>query len=131
MNKVKYLKKALLLLTFFVAAFSLASCKTNEPKEIELPVLGKNQIYIYYVNADRNGLCEFPFNIDKDAPIEKQVSSVMSALCDNTPEGYISPIPDNITYTGCTAGQTAGRLDVSFDVVYDNLDADCMLFFKE
>lgn len=124
---MKGIKICLLLMTLFL----LCACGTKQQEQDTTEKLTDKQIYLYLPDADRTGLYKKVVELDKDKPTEQQVEAVMEqfALLKATEE-YQSPIPGGILYQGNHLEERRGRLEISFQIDYDAVDADQLLFFK-
>ncbi len=123
------MKKSKVFFLLFCIIFFTA-CGKKEESNIEDPQLKENQIYLYLVNPDRTGLVTEPYTLEKKK-IEENVEMVLNDLAGITAtEEYQSPIPDGITYLSNNLDERRERLGLSFQVAYDKVDTDAILFFK-
>ena len=123
--------KKIRLCFLILAVMLLAACGKVESGESDKKALGENQIYIYYVNFDKTGIVPEVYTIDREEPLTDTVSKIINNLFDvEATERIQSPIPDGLTYLGSVLGEKSGRLEVSFNIVYDAINADTLLFFK-
>lgn len=125
------MKKCKLLFLLF-GMMLLVSCG-REPVGTEQmqDKLGENQIYAYYVNSDMTNVQTEIYSLDMDEDLETNVSKLLKGMARQEPtESYQSPIPEGISYIGNHMQDRNGRLEVSFGIVYDMVDADSFLFFK-
>lgn len=122
----KYINVLLLLCMIFLTA-----CGRQETPKEEDKSLKRNQIYVYLTDLDRTGLVSRVYTLDQDSTLTQNVDSLVRYLTEalSDEEGQ-SPVPEGITYVENHLEQRRGRLAVSFDVAYDKIDADSMLFFK-
>lgn len=124
MKKIMYL--LLLSCTFF-----LMGCGGEKETVTKQEKLGDNQIYIYYVNLDKTDVVSDVYTFQNDNNLETNISEVIDQLANvESTEEYQSPIPEGISYTGSNTGNQHGRIEVSFSVIYDSVDAETLLFFK-
>lgn len=123
--------KKLRLCILIAAVILLAACGKEEDSDSKQKELGENQIYVYYVNSDKTGIVPEIYTIDREEPLADTVSKIINNLFDvEATEEIQSPIPDGLTYLGSALGEKYGRLEVSFNIVYDAINADTLLFFK-
>ena len=104
----------------------------GEKEDIDVPVeLTSNQIYIYYVNRDKTDMVQAVYSLNVDNDLEQNVDELIAHLknMEATSECQ-SPIPDNFTYLDNPIENVGGRIEVSFSVIYDNISAETLLFFK-
>lgn len=122
------MKKKSLLMLFFVIML-LTACGKNESQTTEQKAPASNEIYIYYLNHERTDLYPEKLKIEKD--LSDNISHIIKALDEpEEEEQYDSPIPESILYKGWTHGQRKGNIELRFDVNYDSLKAEDLLFFK-
>ena len=123
--------KKIRLCVLILAVLLLVACGKEGTGESDQKVLGENQIYIYYVNSDKTGIVPEVYTIDREEPLADTVSKIINNLFDvETTEKVQSPIPDGLSYLGSALEEKYGRLEVSFNIVYDTINADTLLFFK-
>ena len=97
-------------------------------KEVELK---DNQIYIYYVNLEKTDMVKSVYTLDSNDDLSSNVRTLIDHLADvETTAECQSPIPDSFDYMDMPVENVRGRIEVSFNVVYDNIDPETMLFFK-
>lgn len=123
--------KKIQLIFLFVFIGLLTACGTREPETEELAVLEANQIYTYFVNADKTDIVSETYTIKSGKDILKNADEVIGYL-ENTEADtdYQTPIPEGITYIESKPGSRHGSLEVAFNVLYDSVDAESLLFFK-
>ena len=124
------MKKIKLLILFF-CVICMTACGTKKEKNETSPQLGENEIYAYCVNADKTDLVGNVYYLTEEKELEDNVDEILQFLTEvkKTKESQ-SPIPEGVEYTKNEFKQHHGRLTVSFNVLYDAVDADSMLFFK-
>ena len=116
----------LLLCVLFVTA-----CGKQEEKITEEKELRDNQIYAYCVNSDKTDIVRKVYDLDAKKDASQNVSEIIKYLCEiNATEEYQSPIPEGIDYVDNHLPNQRGALEVSFDILYESVDADSLLFFK-
>lgn len=125
MKKMKYI-------CLFLCVLCLTACGNEETRVVpQQEELGENQLYAYYVNMDKTDLVTRVCTYDVDKNVVSNASAIIQVLVDvKQNEDYQSPIPEGITYDSTTYNEKKGRVEVSFDIFYDMVDADTLLFFK-
>ncbi len=120
------------LIMFVLVLFScLTGCGTNKEVKEQPVELSENQIYIYYVNHERTDMVQSVYTLDSKNDIKQNVDELIGHLIDMTPTSECqSPIPESFTYIDNPVEIDKGRIEVSFSVVYDNVSAENLLFFK-
>lgn len=109
----------------------LSGCNNDSRKEVTTEELSDNQIYIYYVNSEKTDMVQSVYTLNKDNDLAQNVRELITHLADKqATSDCMSPIPDNITYIDYPVENIGGRIEVSFNVVYDNVSAETLLFFK-
>ncbi|MCM1157106.1 MAG: GerMN domain-containing protein [Bacteroidales bacterium] len=124
MKKIKIF--CLLLCLLFVPA-----CGQDTGIGEQQQTLGENQIYVYYVNQDKTDVVKEVYSLEQNKKPEENASAIIRMLAKTeATENYQSPIPAGISYVGNHVEDKHGRLEVSFEIVYDKVEADSLLFFK-
>lgn len=124
------MKNKIIFLLFFVCLL-LTACGKNEPEVETTRELGINEIYIYYTTLDRMDLYPVPFMVKGSDELETVVKKMMKQL--QTPddkERYLSGFPEEISYKEFRHGERKGNIELYFDLTYDTIDAEDLLFFK-
>ncbi len=109
----------------------LVACGKQEAKNDTVIKPGVNEIYIYYRNINQNELHSEIYRLQSKDDILSNVSDIMNTL-ENVEKGsdYASPFASGIIYNKCNHGQRKGNLELWFDINYDSLSAEDLLFFK-
>lgn len=118
-------------LLFLMLAFCLAGCASEETEEGNTPELEAGQIYTFFVNTDRTDVYGVPFDVADTEDIPTIVSDVIEYMAEE--EGtaeYKCPIPSGITYLENSYDSVQNSVRVSFNVVYDSVNKENLLFFK-
>lgn len=124
MKKIKWL--LLLLLTVILTA-----CSTKEPVEQEVPELKKNQIYAFFINTERTDVYAVPYTVDKAENIATNIYDIVHYMMnESATTEYQPPIPSGITYLDTTYDDVQNTAKISFNVLYDSVTAEDLLFFK-
>lgn len=124
------MKKIKLTVLLFFTLFVMACGKQEEKIEVQTE-LADNQIYAYCVNSDKTDIVQEVYILDKKKTTSQNVSEVIQYLSNvKVTEKCQSPIPDGITYKDNNLTNQRGVLEVSFEILYDSMDADSLLFFK-
>lgn len=109
----------------------LVGCGQEPVEENTVRQLANNEIYIYYLNIEKNDIYPEPFVVESQEEILLVVDQVVKALKSVDEEkNYLSPFPQGITYRGSKEGQRSGNVELNFDVIYDGITSEDMLFFK-
>ena len=123
-------KKSIIYCFLLMLILPVCGCgKTaEEPQEVELK---ENQIYIYYVNLDKTDMVTSVYTLDSKDDLSSNVNNLIEHLTDmEMTADSQSPIPNDFEYLDMPVENVRGRIEVSFNVIYDNIDAETMLFFK-
>lgn len=109
----------------------LTACGKNNSEINDVQELRNNEIYIYYMNLEQNDLYAKPFKLKSGEDVLSLIEKVIAALEEVADtEEFMSPIPKEITYTECKHGQRKGNIELHFDVMYEGITAENLLFFK-
>ena len=109
----------------------ITGCGQKKQEATTQEQLGKNQIYLYYVNHDRTDVVKKKYSLKEQDDLSAQVKEIIGQLAGAKPTTeYQSSIPEGISYTSCNTENRHGRIEVSFNVAYSAVDADTLLFFK-
>ena len=121
--------KKIKIMLCLLCVMILTACR-SEKTETKAE-LGKNQIYAYCVNNEKTELIEQVYEPDSNQGLTDNITDVITYLSKIQPtEEYQSPIPEGVEYIGNDTKKKHGRVEVSFSVVYDLVDADSLLFLK-
>lgn len=124
MNKIK-------LMVLLLCVSLVTACGSKEEDTAEQKSLEENQIYVYCVNPDKTGIVQKVYDFDGKKDLSHNVSEIIHYLADiKATEEYQTPIPEGIEYIDHDLKSHHGRLEVSFSILYDSVDADSLLFFK-
>lgn len=117
---------------FFLACIMLlTACGLAKEETTEETKLGKQEIWAYYVNQEKTDLVVKPYKVDDKAEIQEQVKGLMEHLQNvKVNEEYQSPIPKGITFVENDIKIKQGKIELEFQIVYDQIDAETLLFFK-
>lgn len=123
--------KKIKLLALFILLSILVACGKNEP-EAEAPLpLRDNQIYLYYVNSDKTDIIPVVYTMDQKKNLKQDIMEVIEKLSEtNGSEDYFSAIPEGVSYIGSGLETKNNKIDITYNIVYDTIDADSLLFFK-
>ena len=131
MDLIKKIFNRIICVMFLAALILITGCG-KDVEQPEVPVeLTSNQIYIYYVNQEKTDMVQAVYSLNVDNDLEQNVDELIAHLknMEATSECQ-SPIPDNFTYMDNPIENVGGRIEVSFSVIYDNISAETLLFFK-
>lgn len=124
------MKKIKWLLVLLVTGL-LTACGTESVVEEQVPVLEENQIYAFFVNADRTDVYPVPFTFDKKDNVSTIVYDVIHYMVNEPSTAvYQQPIPNGITYSYNEYDDAQGNVKISFNVLYETINAEDLLFFK-
>ncbi|MDE5777936.1 MAG: GerMN domain-containing protein, partial [Lachnospiraceae bacterium] len=117
---------------FFLACIMLlTACGAAKEETTEETKLGKQEIWAYYVNQEKTDLVVKPYKVNDKAEIQEQVKGLMEHLQNvKVNEEYQSPIPKGITFVENDIKIKQGKIELEFQIVYDQIDAETLLFFK-
>ena len=123
--------KKVYLLFLFILTGLLTACGTEEPVAEEPVVLEENQIYAYFVNTDKTDIVQEVYTLENSGDVLADADGLIEFL-ENAEANvdYQTPIPEGITYIETRPGSRHGGLEAGFNVLYDSVDAESLLFFK-
>lgn len=123
MKKLRYLILMLLVLL-------LTACRGETMETTEVPELEAGQIYTFFVNKSRTDVYPVPYTIE-DSEVPQMVYSIIQSMAnENGTMDYQTPIPNGITYVSNEYDKVQNSVKISFNVVYDSINAESLLFFK-
>ncbi len=129
--------KKIYLLFMLLLVGVLVGCGEDEVEQEEPANLRPNQIYAYFVNMDKTDLVPVAYTLKYTRNITAETDGLMKYLSEGGQKANVSkqaefqvPVPEGITYKGCRPGDHTDAIEVSFDIVYDSVDAESLLFFK-
>lgn len=130
MNEGDKMRKQYVLF-FLTCIMLLTSCDAAKEEITEEKKLGKQEIWTYFVNQDKTELVIKPYKVDDSEDIQDQVEGLMEHLQNvRVNEEYQSPVPKGITFVEDDIKLKQGKIELKFEIVYDQIDAETMLFFK-
>lgn len=123
MKKIKWL---LLLLLVVV----LTACSKEEVAEDEVPELEENQIYAFFVNTDKTDVYPVPYTLEGEGTSDVVRSIIQYMMYEDGTVDYQTPIPAGFTYLDTTYDEVQNSVRVSFNVLYETINSEDLLFFK-
>ncbi|MCR5702179.1 MAG: GerMN domain-containing protein [Lachnospiraceae bacterium] len=124
------MRKVLSLVMLF-SLILLTACGKQAKKDETTQELNPNQIYIYYVNLEKTDMVQSVYTLSFSETLSERVSNLIDHLKNTeVTSDCQSPIPADFTYMDRPLEVVNGTLEVSFNVIYDNVNAEGLLFFK-
>lgn len=113
------------------ALLLLTSCGSSEPEAETPKELGAKDIYIYYINNDHTDLWPVPYTQESNEDVIVKIGKIMNQLETVEDKGtYCSPVPKGVIYNNCSHGKRKGNIEIKFDINYDSVSPEDLLFFK-
>ena len=123
--------KRIKFLVLLLSVVLLTGCKAETSDETsKAQALKSNEIYAYFVNTEQTDLVPVAYTKKASNDISKEVSKLLAFMEKEGSKEYRSAIPKGITYKGNQYNQSEKQMTLSFDVLYDSVDAQSLLFFK-
>ena len=123
--------KRLNYILFLMVAVLLTACSTRKVDKEEVPELKKNQIYVFFVNQARTDVYPIPYTMKKSDDISIIVEDVINYMLNETKTAeHQGPIPTGITYLDNEYDDLQDTVKISFNVLYESVNAEDLLFFK-
>lgn len=123
--------KQIKIVSLFFVLLLLAGCGSKEPVTEAPAELRENQIYLYYVNKDKTDIVPVVYTMDQKKSLKQDIIEVIKMLSEaNGSEEYISAIPEGAAYIGSGLETKYNKVDITFNIVYDTIEADSLLLFK-
>ena len=118
----------LILILMFIF---LTGCGKKTVQEETQQELNADQIYIYYVNHEKTDMVQAVYTLNSENDLDSNVDELISHLTTmETTTECQSPIPDNFIYLDNPIENVGGRIEVAFNVIYENISPEALLFFK-
>lgn len=126
------MKKVCLLLCLMLWTVISVSCAGNEETINESQqTLGPNDIYVYCVNQDKTDVVPVVYTVGRNEDLLENAEKIIRYLEEvGTTEQYQTPIPEGITYLNSALGNRRDNIEISFNILYDLVNAESLLFFK-
>lgn len=123
--------KNIKILCLLLMSALLMACGAKKPNEMPLKELRENQIYLYYVNSDKTDIVPVVYTMDKNKNLKQDIIEVINKLSEpEATDEYISSIGEGLAFVGSGLETKDNKIDVTFNILYDTIDADTLLFFK-
>ena len=117
-------------LLFVLLALVLTACSTETVEEHELPALEKNQIHVFFVNKDKTDLFPIAYTVKADNHADVVRDIIQYMMNEDSAVEYQTPIPTGISYLHTEYDSVQGSVRISFDILYDSISAESLMFFK-
>lgn len=124
------MKKITLGIICIVIVLLCVACGKESQVQEQVAELNDNQIYAYAINPERTDVVKFVQDVDLNKDVARQAGALIQTLSECTTADFLSPVPEGIEYNGTANVSDDGRLEISFRIRYDAVDAESMLFFK-
>ncbi len=109
----------------------LTACGQSETEQTTEQVLSQNEIYIYYVNSDLTDVEKQVYRIKPAASETENADEIMAYFTQGTENAEIqTTIPSGVEFVSSEYEAGHQRMIVSFNILYDEVKADSLLFFK-
>lgn len=123
--------KKLKWLLFLMFAVCLTACSAETVEEEQKPAsLENNQIYTFFVNADRTDVFPVPYTLEGKGTTEIVQGIIEHMMYENGTVEYQTPIPTGITYVNNEYDDVKNNVKISFNILYESINAETLLFFK-
>lgn len=124
MKQLKYILICILCLV-------CTACGQRENEQTTERALSSNEIYMYYVNADRSDVVKERHKIGLAKSETENVDEIMEYFTQKPEnEEMQSPIPSGVEFVSSEYDAKHHRITVTFGILYDEVEADSLLFFK-
>ncbi len=129
--QLKQVKCIIIGIMALIVGMLMTGCGTKEETVIQEQELSANQIYIYYVNQEKTDMVQAVYTLNEENNLEQNVDELIGHLksVEATTQCQ-SPIPESFTYLDNPIRNVNGRIEVGFNVIYDNISSESLLFFK-
>lgn len=109
----------------------LTACGQNEAEQTTEQVLSQNEIYIYYANSDLTDVEKKIYKIRQTASVTENTDEIMAYFTQKPEEEEVQPtIPSGVEFVSGEYEEGHQRIIVTFNILYDEVNADSLLFFK-
>ncbi|MDO5155677.1 MAG: GerMN domain-containing protein [Eubacteriales bacterium] len=124
---MKYIK----MFIFVLSMVLLTSCGESQEKQKEKTKLKSNEIYVYYVNSDFSDVVKEKEVIEDQSDVVQIADDIMKSYQDFlATERMQSPLPAAMEYMNASYDEKHSKLHVRFQIMYDDVQADALLFAK-
>lgn len=124
MKRFKYILICTLCLVFTACGQSGAEQTTEQ-------TLLTNEIYMYYVNADVTDVEKQIYKIKQEQSEKENTDEIMEYFTEkHGNEEMQSPIPAGVEFVSSEYDAKHHRITVTLNILYDEVKADSLLFFK-
>jgi len=115
---------------FLILMVCLTACSKPTVDETQPPTLEKNQIYTFFINADRTDVYPVAYTLEGKSTADEVYGIIQYMLSENITMNYQTPIPTGITYLNTEYDDVHNIVRISFNILYDSVNAESLLFFK-
>lgn len=124
MKQFKYILICTLCLVF-------TACGQSGTEQTTEQTLLINEIYMYYVNADVTDVEKQIYKIKREQSETENTDEIMEYFAEkHGNEEMQSPIPSGVEFVSSEYDAKHHRITVMFNILYDEVKADSLLFFK-
>lgn len=123
MKKLKWLFAMLMVLL-------LTACSDETADTEQVPELETGQIYAFFVNTAKTDVYAVPYTLEGESTSEVVQGIIQYMANENATVNYQNPIPTGITYLSSEYDDVQNSVRISFNIVYDSINAESLMFFK-
>ncbi|MCM1179039.1 MAG: GerMN domain-containing protein [Clostridium sp.] len=114
-----------------ILCLGLTACGQNEAEQTTEQVLSQNEIYIYYANSDLTDVEKKIYKIRQTASVTENTDEIMAYFTQKPEDEEVQPtIPSGVEFVSGEYDEGHQRIIVAFNILYDEVNADSLLFFK-
>lgn len=118
-------------LLFLMVAVILTACSSETDEEVQLQELEENQIYMYFVNRDKTDVFPVVYSVQQNENVGEEISNIVMTMTNmDATVDYQTPILEEFVYTGIEYDEKSGSVKLAFNLSYETIDAEELLFFK-
>lgn len=123
--------KRLAYILMCVLCILLTACGKKKTEQKAEEQLKNNEIYMYYVNVDFTDVVKQKYSIQPMHTVTENAKDIIVDMAGQKGnENIQSPIPEAVEYVSVEFDEWQGRLTVTFQILYDEVQPDSLLFFK-
>ncbi len=108
----------------------LTACSKEAVDTQEVPELESGQIYAFFTNTTRTDVYPVVYTLEGKTTTDNVYGVIQYIMNENATMDYQNPIPSGVTYLSNEYDDVQNSVRVSFNIIYDSINAESLMFFK-